>query len=229
MTEDGTTVGTVNFVTAAQAVDAVASGGLYSPLLCFAAGTRIRAERGDVAVETLNAGDRVWSVLAQRFEPVRWIGHRRVHCCSHPHPAQVWPVLVSAGAFGPALPQRDLWLSPNHAVFVHDVLIPVKLLRNGTTIRQVRIDAVTYHHVELPAHDIVLAEGLAAESYLDVGDRASFANGGGPVSLYPDFSALRWDLCWEAEACAPLVLVGPALDAARQMVRVAGQGRVAAR
>ena len=37
-----------------------------------------------------------------------------------------------------------------------------------------------YHHVELAAHDVLIAEGLAAESYLDTGDRSSFSNGGEP-------------------------------------------------
>jgi collagen type I/II/III/V/XI/XXIV/XXVII alpha len=41
---------------------------------------------------------------------------------------------------------------------------------------QVAVDAVTYFHVELPRHDVLLAEGLAAESYLDTGNRSVFAN-----------------------------------------------------
>lgn len=40
------------------------------------------------------------------------------------------------------------------------------------------VSVVTYIHVELPAHDVVLAEGLPAESYLDTGNRAGFVNGG---------------------------------------------------
>ncbi len=50
-------------------------------------------------------------------------------------------------------------------------MIPVHCLINGTTIRQVAADAVTYYHVELPRHDVILAEGLPAESYLDTGNR----------------------------------------------------------
>jgi hypothetical protein len=42
---------------------------------------------------------------------------------------------------------------------------------------------------------------LLAESYLDTGDRANFANGDGPVALYPDFASRVWD----AAGCAPLV------------------------
>jgi len=38
---------------------------------------------------------------------------------------------VTAGAFGAGRPHRDLRLSPEHAVFVDGVLIPVHLLVNA--------------------------------------------------------------------------------------------------
>jgi hypothetical protein len=85
-------------------------------------------------------------------------------------------VRVRAGAFAAGAPQRDLWLSPDHAVFVDDVLIPIRYLINGRTIAQERVDAVTYYHVELSDHEVILAEGLPCESYLDTGNRAAFAD-----------------------------------------------------
>jgi uncharacterized repeat protein (TIGR03803 family) len=187
------------------------SGFLVPP--CFGAGTRISTERGEVAVEALRVGDRVQVVVGgTQAEPVVWLGHRTVDCARHPEPHKVWPVRVSAHAFGANRPCRDLYLSPDHAVYVGDALIPVKHLVNGTSIRQVPRDEVTYHHVELPRHSVLLAEGLAAESYLDTGDRSNFANNAGPVALYPDFASRAWD----AAGCAPLVVTGPALDAARR-------------
>ena len=71
---------------------------------------------------------------------------------------------VAAGAFGPGRPHSDLWLSPDHAVYVEEVLIPVRYLVNGTTITQVPVERVTYHHLELAEHNVLLAEGLPAES-----------------------------------------------------------------
>lgn len=126
------------------------------------------------------------------------------------------------------MPSRELFLSPDHALLVDDVLIPVKYLINGTTIAQIEVDGVGYYHVELERHDVVFAEGLPAESYLDTGDRANFANGGVVVSAYPDF-------VWEAEGCAPLAVTGAAVSAARRRVaRAAAQaprsrGRIARR
>jgi hypothetical protein len=129
----------------------------------------------------------------------------------HPRPHDVLPIRVRAHAFGPGRPARDLRLSPDHAVYVEGGLIPVRYLVNGRTVAREATGAVTYWHVELPTHDVLLAEGLECESYLDTGNRSAFANGGGAVALHADF-ALR---VWAAEACAPLVHEGGGLVAAR--------------
>jgi hypothetical protein len=181
---------------------------------CFLAGTRIATRSGEVAVEDLRIGDAVQTVLGKPEAPIVWIGHRHVDCAHHPKPRQVWPVRVAAGAFGPGWPRIDLFLSPDHAVYVDEVLIPVKYLINGSSITQVPLDDATYYHVELPEHSVLLAEGLAVESYLDTGDRSNFINGGGAIALYPDFASLVWD----AAGCAPLVVTGSAIDAARRWV-----------
>jgi collagen type I/II/III/V/XI/XXIV/XXVII alpha len=101
----------------------------------------------------------------------------------------VWPVRVAAGAFGENVPVCDLYLSPDHAVFVNDVLVPVKLLVNGTSVARVKRDHVRYFHVELPRLAVILGEGLAVGSYLDTGDRADFHHGSATIRLIPDFAA----------------------------------------
>ncbi|MBV8459249.1 MAG: Hint domain-containing protein [Acetobacteraceae bacterium] len=188
-----------------------ADGGLGA-VPCFAEGTLIRTTRGDVPVEELREGDLIPTEFGGAAAPVVWIGRRTVDCARHPEPRKVWPVRVRAGAFGPGRPARDLWLSPDHAVFFEGVLIPVKYLINGAAIAQVQVDRVTYYHVELPRHDVILAEGLPTESFLDTGGKCMFENGGAPMGLHPDFAILRW----EAEGCAPLVVTGPEVVAARR-------------
>ncbi len=132
-------------------------------------------------------------------------------------PRKVWPVRVAAGAFGPWRPRGDLWLSPDHALFIGGVLIPVKCPVNGTTIEQVPVAEVTYHHIELPEHAVLLAENLPVESYLDTGNRVNFASNRGITTLHPDFSSRVWD----AQGCAPLVVAGPQLEAARRQIAAA--------
>ena len=152
--------------------------------------------------------------------PVVWVGRRHVDCRRHKKPEQVWPVRVRAGAFGEGLPRRDLWLSPDHAVLLDHVLIPIKHLGNGIIIEQMPVDEITYYHVELPKHDVLLAEGLPAESYLDTGDRSNFDNPDGVLRLFAGFSAPPWHtaVSWEAKGSAPLIVAGAALTAARRLV-----------
>jgi hypothetical protein len=186
---------------------------------CFAAGTRIETADGPVAVEDLRVGDRVLTADGTR-EPIVWIGQRAIHCRSHPAPETVWPVRVRAGAFGENVPVRELYLSPDHAVLVNDVLVPVKLLINGTTIAQAPRDRVRYFHVELPRHAVILAEALPVESYLDTGDRANFA-GGETIRLFPDFAhrfTPQTASIWETSGAARLVLSGSDLATARRAV-----------
>lgn len=183
---------------------------LSEGLACFARGTRMAAPTGEVAVEDLGVGDTLLTADGAQ-QRIVWIGHRKLDCTRHPDGGQVWPVRVAAGAFGPGLPARDLLLSPQHAVFAEGVLIPVKRLLNGHSIRQEPCPRVEYFHIELARHELLLAEGLPTESYLDTGDRACFANGGGALVLHPDFS--RW--AWDGRACAELKMVGPEVDAAR--------------
>ena len=177
-------------------------------IACFAAGTRIATPRGPVAVERLGVGEAV-RLAEGGIAPVVWLGHRRVDCRRHAWPADVHPVRIAAHAFGVGRPRRDLWLSPDHAVFVDGVLIPVRYLLNDATVAQVPVARITYWHVELPAHGVLLAEGLPAESYLDSGNRAAFANGGAVVTAQPDFARQSW----AAAGCAPLVTEGPERDA----------------
>ena len=187
---------------------------------CFAEGTRIKTETGWVAVEDLSAGDRAITNDGTG-EPIVWIGQRAVNCDNHPRPETVWPVRVRAGAFGANVPVRDLYLSPDHAVFVNGVLVPVKLLMNGTTIARVKRARVRYFHVELPRHAVILAEGLPVESYLDTGDRPNFRRAGDTIRLFPDFAARfapEAALVWETRGAAPLVMAGAELAAARRAV-----------
>jgi len=192
-----------------------ATNGGIDLVTCFAAGTRIATPRGEVPVEDLHEGDTVEVLLDGTTEPVVWIGHRHLDCRRHPTPKGAWPIRIRAGAFGPGRPYCDLLLSPDHAVYANDVLIPIKHLVNGSTIEQIKVDEIDYYHVELQQHSVLLANGLAAESYLDVANhRGFFANGGAPVVLHPDLTALAW----EANGCAPLIVTGPKLDAVRERV-----------
>ncbi len=160
-------------------------------------------------MENLAAGD-LARTASGALRPVKWIGRRQLDLKRRPAPANVWPVRIGAGAFGDNLPVRDLCVSPGHNLLVDDVLIPAIALVNGATIVQETWEKVTYWHVELDSHDILLAEGLPAESYLDCGNRAAFANGAVAIELFPDFAPKRAE-----ETCAPIEKTGPRVARAK--------------
>ncbi len=180
---------------------------------CFATGTRIATACGPVPVEALRVGDRLHT-LSGRLAPIAWIGHREVDLARHPVPAEAMPIRVAAGALAPDVPSRDLLLSPDHALFVDGVLVPVRYLVNDTTIAPAPREAVTYWHVELDQHDVILAEGAPCESYLDTGNRGAFEGHDAPPA--DTLTALS---IWRRRACAPLVVSGARLDAIAERLR----------
>ena len=150
--------------------------------------------------------------------PVRWIGHRDLDGAGALLPFAQCPVRVLPGAFGSGLPERTLYLSPGHPVLVGadedgegGHLVPVMCLVNGTTVEREERDAVTYWHIELDRHDILLAEGLPAESYLDGGDRPFFTEGGDHALINPDFVVLGL-----GARCRPVAVDGPVVEAERR-------------
>ncbi len=189
----------------------VALAGPDEPAVCYAAGTRILTRQGEVAVEALREGDEVMTLLGQGFAAVTWLGHHRMNLKTHPNPRAVQPVRILAGAFGPGRPARDLRVSPGHALYVDGVLIQAERLVNGATVRREEAcETVVYWHVELERHDVLVAEGLPAESYLDTGNRTAFVGGGDYVQLHPDFAPRH-----SAETCAPMVHEGVRLEAVK--------------
>ncbi len=191
--------------------DGGSDGFLATPVACFARDSRIATPTGAVAVQALRVGDPV--LLFHGGEArVTWLGRRLVDCRRHRRPQDVNPVRVRAHAFAPDQPHRDLFLSPDHSVFMDGILIPIRYLINGATVAQVAVASVTYFHIELADHAVLLAEGLPCESYLDTGNRAAFANSGAVTMLNPDFAVH----IWETRACAKLAVAGAELIAARE-------------
>jgi hypothetical protein len=168
---------------------------------------------GEVPVEDLHIGEYVLTVRQGTPTPrkILWTGKRSLDASRHPEPDEIRPIRIFAGAFEPGLPERDLRLSPRHALFIDGVLVEARALVNEATVVQEHgTDRVSYHHIELATHDVVLAEGVPAETFLDTGGRDSFA-GGAVTTLHPDFKTLD-----NGGFCAPLIGEGETLTAIRQ-------------
>ena len=152
------------------------SYGAFNPI-CFCAGTLVETDRGPIAIEYLVVGDLV-RTLDRGLQPIRWIGRSEISLTKallYPH---ILPVRVVAGAIGPALPARDLWLSPQHRLLIRskivermtgqpETLVAAKQLCAIPGITQTTEPrAVTYLHLRLDHHELISAEGIWAETLL---------------------------------------------------------------
>jgi hypothetical protein len=187
------------------------AGGADLAIPCFCSGTRILREDGDILVEDIQVGDILVTVRENGSvtQKVIWTGKRSIDIRRHPEPNRVRPIRILAGAIAENIPERDLRLSPEHAVYLDGNLYTAESLVNGTTIFQEQMtNHVTYHHIELETHDILLAEGLPCESFLDTGNKTMFESASGVLDLHPDFRTGAG-----AAFCAPLIREGQALEA----------------
>ena len=191
---------------------------------CYVAGTYIATPAGDVAVERLAIGDEVVTASGGT-RPIKWIGWRALDLRQYGTNPAIRPVRIRTGAFGEGLPRRDLLVSPEHAVFVDGVLVPARCLVGceGVSV-ELEIEQLIYFHVELPRHDVILAEGLPCESWLDTGNRGMFQNAPvvSPVAS-ETASGPTAESAWATGACAALLTDGPALQAIRSRL---GAGRL---
>lgn len=158
--------------------------------ICFAAGTLIATPDGEKVVEDLRIGDRVLTATG-RDVAVKWIGLQVVHKRFTPK-EQFSPVKILTGALGEALPHTDLVVTPDHGVMVGDIMVNAGALVNGTSVIRVPAseldDKVTYYHVETEEHDVIVANGAPAETFVDNETRRKFSNYAEYRDLYGDES-----------------------------------------
>ncbi len=134
---------------------------------CFLAGTKILTANAERTVEDLRAGDTLPTISGstRTIKKIRsWTAERRV---DEKWSDDVAPIKVCRGALGPNVPQSDLYLSPNHALYVDGVLITVGNLVNARSIVRCSDydgDLITYFHIELEDHQVIWANGAPVES-----------------------------------------------------------------
>ena len=152
------------------------SRGQQSGVICFTPGTRIQTGDGVRLIEELREGDTV-QTKDNGLQPLRWIGQRRMTGARLFAMPKLRPIRIAGGALGVDQPDDDLLVSPEHRMLVKgsvaqslfntsEVLVTAKDLINGTTITvDMQVREVTYIHVLLDQHQILLANGLESESF----------------------------------------------------------------
>ena len=180
-------------------VDGTTGDSFVQAAVCFCTGTRIATPDGERPVESLRAGD---LVLTQRgaSRPLVWVGTGRVLATRGRRNAAT-PIIVRKGALADNVPHRDLRVSKGHALYLDGLLIPVECLVNHRSIVwDDMAQEVSLYHLELDTHDVLVADGVPAESYRDDGNRWLFQNANAGWALPPQ------------PPCAPVVTGGRVVD-----------------
>ena len=93
------------------------------------------------------------------------------------------------------MPHNDLTVTADHAILVDGVLCEAGALVNGTTISRVPLsqfgESYTVYHVETEAHEIILANGAPAETFVDNVSRRAFDNFAEFKRLHGDPSEMK--------------------------------------
>jgi hypothetical protein len=135
---------------------------------CFHPGTRIKITEGEINIEELRIGDNVVTASGEA-KPIKFIGRGKLSReRTGPWKKGEGPVKISRFAIDGKAPHSDLYISPEHAIYIDGILIPARNLVNGVTIvADARPEALslTLFHIELDTHEAILAEGLAVESF----------------------------------------------------------------
>jgi Ca2+-binding RTX toxin-like protein len=140
---------------------------------CFVAGTRIlvlrRGRAVERPVEQLHRGDVVWAE-GQGWQPVLWIGRRRIDRAAQLLRPDLCPVAIADRALGN---RGTLRLSSQHGVALVQPGRGVVLVRAGHLVqgpegavrRCAPVRPVVYLHLLLPRHGLIRANGLVVESF----------------------------------------------------------------
>lgn len=146
---------------------------------CFTTGTYITTLRGEKPVEALEPGDRVVT-RDNGLQTVRRVVRRDFDYGQLAVVPHLQPVLVTTGAMGRDLPERDMLVSPGlrllvsgdrlpigpmSAVGAGEALVAARVLSDMRTIRPCQVLGVSYIHVMLDRHEVLLANGVWAEAY----------------------------------------------------------------
>jgi hypothetical protein len=152
-------------------VDRDAAATKFSEVACvsFTKGTKITmADGAQTPIEDLRVGDKVLTRDSGAQE-IRWIGQSTTRATG-----AFAPVVITKGTLHN---ENDLVVSPDHRIFIYqrqdrlgagrsEVLVKVRHLINGTSVYQRDGGFVDYYQILFDEHQIIYAEGIAAESLL---------------------------------------------------------------
>ena len=180
-------------------------------VICFTKGTMIMTIIGERPVEELKTGDLVLTSDAG-FQPLRWIGNRRLSAAQLAQSPNLRPICIRRGALGLDLPTRDLILSPQHRVLIatpavermfgtSEILVAVKHLTELEGI-DVIDDApgVDYWHFLMDRHQVVFSNGARTETLYTGSEALKAVGPDGRLEILALFPELRTETAADSSA-----------------------------
>ena len=183
--------------------------------ICFVQGTMIATADGEVLIEDLEVGDLIQTV-DHGLQPLCWIGSRHLDASVLAKNANMRPIRIRKDVLRSRGGVRDLVVSPQHRILVAspvaqkmfgntEVLVAAKQLLeiNGVEIAY-DLEEVTYFHILFDEHQLVLADGVPAESlYLGPQTQRSLSSAGWEeiLTLLPEISSPSFMLT----SCRPII------------------------
>ncbi|MEO1140581.1 MAG: Hint domain-containing protein [Pseudomonadota bacterium] len=172
--------------TAAWTINATGDDAVVSN--CFLTGTLVATPEGERAVENLSIDDLIETTSGDAVK-VKWIGRQTMRKTVNLDMTETRaPVCIRAGALDVGVPRADLYITADHALLIDDMLVNAGALVNHDTIQFVPLSEMpaefTYYHIETEAHDVICANGAAAETFIDYAGRQAFDNAAEYEALY---------------------------------------------
>jgi hypothetical protein len=142
--------------------------------ICFCNGTKILTPTGHRNVETLRIGNVVLNDEGQP-KPIVWVGRSDVSFAEMLQTPERRPICIAANSIEPGVPFSDLFVSAQHRVALGDaatellfgeqkVLVAAKHLIGTIAQRIMPVAGISYYHILLEDHEIVISNGLTTES-----------------------------------------------------------------
>ena len=143
----------------------------FGQLACvsFTRGTHISLSTGELRpIENLRVGDRILT-RDDGIQTLRWIGQSTLRAVG-----EFAPIRIQAGTLNN---EHDLIVSPDHRLFIYqrsdemgagrsELLVKARHLVNGDSVTVQDGGFVDYFQLLFDSHQIIYAEGIAAESML---------------------------------------------------------------
>ncbi|QQA44796.1 Hint domain-containing protein [Pelagovum pacificum] len=144
-------------------------------IICFTPGTLIATPLGERPVETLVAGDRIFT-RDNGIQELRWVGRRDLTAEELMADPKLRPVRIRAGSLPGNNPERDLVVSPAHRILLtgpraallfeeSEVLAAANHLVGRAGIERIMAPGISYIHLMFDQHEVILSNGAWTESF----------------------------------------------------------------